>query len=249
MGILATFTAKKAYLSHAKSIRANDTKNYAQAIELEQKAMAGYEAAIAKGLTKAEYLMSYCVLLMRNGKFDRAMEIIRLTEQLPNLTQDHKRTLTMNYAICKWKLGDLDRAIGAMRELKKNFKNGNVYGSLGYMLLELGDRTGDYTEAKKFNDESLDYDDEDAIILDNVGQYYMRTNDFAQAKKYLEKALEIRPVQVDSMYNLAKLRYMDGDIAGAKELVDNALEIHFSALATVTVEDLKEFKKKLESAK
>ena len=248
MSFMGNLMARKAYLSHAKAIRANDQQNYKEAIEMEARAAEGYENALAKGMNQAGYLMAYTVLLLRTGKFERAMELVRMTEKLPNLSVDQKRRLTVNYSICQWKLGELDHAIGAMKELMKNYKNSTVYGSLGYMLIEKGDQTGDYSEARKFNAEALDYDDEDAVVLDNVGQYYARTGDNAKAREYFEKALEIRPVQVDSMYYLARIKQADGDIAGAKELIDKALSIHFSALATVTPELLKKYRAELEAA-
>ena len=162
-------------------------------------------------------------------------------------------------------MGDIDHAIGAMIELSKTYKNSTVYGSLGYMLIARGDKTGDYSEAKKFNDEAMDYDDEDAVVLDNVGQYYQRTGDYEKAREYLGKALEIRPTQVDSMYYLAKVNQAEAEqlmqqgdsdsikqaetyMADAKKLVDKAMGIHFSALATVTHESLKRYRAELDAA-
>ena len=84
------------------------------------------------------------------------------------------------------------------------------------------------------------------MVLDNVGQYYQRTGDIPKAREYFEKALEIRPEQVDSMYYLARIKQAEGDIAGAKELIDKALTIHFSALATVTVDLLKSYRAELD---
>ena len=57
----------------------------------------------------------------------------------------------------------------------------------------------------------MDYDDEDAVVLDNVGQYYQRTGDYEKAREYLGKALEIRPTQVDSMYYLAKVNQAEAE--------------------------------------
>ena len=245
MGFIGNFKARQAYITQTKAIRANDAKNYSEGIKLEDQAKQQYAEALEKGMNKAGYLMAYSVLLMRTGEFERAMEIIRIAEKLPNLNTDDKRKLTVNYAICQWKLGDLDRAIGAMREVMKNYKNSTVYGSLGYMLSEKGDKTGDYSEAQRFNAEALDYDDEDAVVLDNVAQCYYRMGDMAKAKQHFEKALEIRPTQVDSMYYLAKIRESEGDIKGAQELIAEALTIHFSALSTVGSERLEKYGEEL----
>ena len=257
MAIIGNVMAYKAYLSQAKSMQALDKQDYAAAIECENKALEGYEKAMAKGMNQVNYLIAYTVLLLRTGKFEKAMEIIRQTEKMPNLNEDQKRRLIINYSICQWKLGDIDHAIGAMIELSKTYKNSTVYGSLGYMLIARGDKTGDYSEAKKFN--------EDAVVLDNVGQYYQRTGDYEKAREYLGKALEIRPTQVDSMYYLAKVNQAEAEqlmqqgdsdsinqaetyMADAKKLVDKAMGIHFSALATVTHESLKQYRAELDAA-
>lgn len=265
MAIIGNVMAYKAYLSQAKSMQALDKQDYAAAIECENKALEGYEKAMAKGMNQVNYLIAYTVLLLRTGKFEKAMEIIRQTEKMHNLNDDQKRRLIINYSICQWKLGDIDHAIGAMIELSKTYKNSTVYGSLGYMLIARGDKTGDYSEAKKFNDEAMDYDDEDAVVLDNVGQYYQRTGDYKKAREYFGKALEIRPTQVDSMYYLAKVNQAEAEelmqqgdsdsikqaetyMADAKKLVDKAMGIHFSALATVTHESLKQYRAELDAA-
>lgn len=248
MSLKGNIMAYKAYLSQAKSMTALDKQNYAEAVECENKALAGYEKAMANGMNQVNYLNAYVVLLLRTGHFDKAMEVIRTLEKQPGLNDEQRRRLTVNYAICQWKLGDLDHAVGAMKELAKTYKNSTVYGSLGYMLIERGDKTGDYSDAKAFNEEAMDYDDEDAVVLDNVGQYYHRTGDYDNARKYFEKALEIRPGQVDSMYFLAKVKQAQGDIEGAKALIDKAIGIHFSALATVTPELLKQYREELDAA-
>ena len=231
MAIIGNVMAYKAYLSQAKSMQALDKQDYAAAIECENKALEGYEKAMAKGMNQVNYLIAYTVLLLRTGKFEKAMEIIRQTEKMPNLNDDQKRRLIINYSICQWKLGDIDHAIGAMIELSKTYKNSTVYGSLGYMLIARGDKTGDYEKARE----------------------------------YLGKALEIRPTQVDSMYYLAKVNQAEAEqlmqqgdsdsinqaetyMADAKKLVDKAMGIHFSALATVTHESLKQYRAELDAA-
>ena len=249
MGFLGNLKARGAFLTHTKAIRANDTRNYAEAIKLEEAAIGKYEAALQQGMNKPSFLMAYSVLLMRLGQYERAMEIIRMTEKLDKLNTEDRRRLTMNYAICQWKLGDLDRAIGSMKELMKNYKNSTVYGSLGYMLIEQGDQTGDYEEARRFNAEALAYDDEDPVVLDNVAQYYYRTGDTAKAREYFEKALEERPTQVDSMYYLAKLKEQAGDLEGAGALMDEARKIHFSALSTVGKQRIDEYAAQLDATR
>ena len=117
MSLKGNIMAYKAYLSQAKSMTALDKQNYAEAVECENKALAGYEKAMANGMNQVNYLNAYVVLLLRTGHFDKAMEVIRTLEKQPGLNDEQRRRLTVNYDICQWKLGDLDHAVGAMKEL------------------------------------------------------------------------------------------------------------------------------------
>ena len=118
----------------------------------------------------------------------------------------------------------------------RNGPNGTVYGSLGYVLIEKARQTGDYTEALAFNMEALDYDEDDAVILDNLGQLHLSMGDKEKALEYFTRAHDIKPKQVDTLYYLALLALDRGEADAAREYLADALSGNYSALCTTTRE-------------
>ncbi len=92
---------------------------------------------------------------------------------------------------------------------------------------------GDLEKALKFNLEALDYDDEDPIILDNLGETYYRLGQKEEAKKYFEKAEEFRDNQPDILYHLGCIYMEEGDRERAKEKFTKALECDITPLNSV----------------
>ena len=247
---------QKAYNVH---VQANDLNKrgkiadarikYAEALEL-------YNQAYAAGCRKTGILMSYSVLQMRMGLFAEAREIMKVAVQDKSMSEDVHFELRMNYAICLWRLGILDKAIETARYAGKHAKNSSYYSSLGTFLVEEAGRTGDFAEAKAFLDEAMDYDDEDAATLDNMGEYYRLLSLRAEGEEkaelrktsisYFEKARKLKPGQITTLYALAKFAMEDGNTAKAKELVDRAIIHSSSRVCPVSLEDLQKLKAQLQ---
>ncbi len=86
-------------------------------------------------------------------------------------------------------------------------------------------------KAEEFIRKSIEYDDEDAICLDNMGQFLYRVReDKAAAKEYFEKAIELKPGQIDTLYFLSRYDLEAGDRKAALEKLEKAAEGHFSPL-------------------
>ena len=86
-------------------------------------------------------------------------------------------------------------------------------------------------KAAKLIDESIDYDDEDPVCLDNKGQFLYRVmGDKAAAKEWFDKAHEEKPGQIDSLWFLSRYDLDNGDKAAAIEKMETALEGTFSPL-------------------
>ncbi len=78
---------------------------------------------------------------------------------------------------------------------------------------------------------SVDYDDEDPVCLDNMGQFLYRVmGDVAGAKEWFEKAHEEKPEQVDSLWFLSRYDLEAGDTAAAIEKLETALKGRMSPL-------------------
>ena len=238
MGLFDSFKAeidgRKAYTNHVQGNRLYDEGKSAEARARHDKAVALYEQAFRAGCKKPAYLMAYGVLLLRYGRFEESKEVLLKAEHAPGITKDEKRQLRINFAICQWKLGNLDSAISQMKIAMNDAPNGVIYGSLGYMLIEKGRQTGDFTEAVEFNQKAYDYDDEDAVVLDNLGQLSLAMGDREKALGYFTKAHEYKPRQVDTLYYLAVLAAEEGDREKAISYLDQALDGNYSALCTTS---------------
>jgi len=201
---MGNMTGNKALTAHSKG-------DYRTALKL-------YEEAYAKGMDKPKLLKSYSVLLIRTSQFDKALEIIKQLEKMP-MDAKSKTDLHINYAIILWQKGYLDRALEILEDEFRHTKNGTLYSIIGYLKIE----KGDVDEAIRFNQEAVEYDDEDAVFLDNLAQsYYRLKGDKETAKVYFDRAIAIRPKSIDTNYFLALYDIENGDIESAKDRLDLA---------------------------
>ena len=96
---------------------------------------------------------------------------------------------------------------------------------------------GDAEKALAYNLEAVDYDDEDPVVLDNMGQtYYRLLGDKEKAKEYFDRAHDIKDTQIDTLYFLAKYDVEAGDKEEALKKLETALEGRFSPLNYATKE-------------
>ncbi len=218
MGILTTIKARKAATMCSKG----DVEG----------AMKLYEECLKEGLTEAKPLLTYSVLLIRAGQFKEARELLVKMQKYP-MSEDDRCQLFVNYASCVYKMGELQKGVELLERQHQKVQNGLIYETLGYLYVE----AGDFEKALAYNMEAYDYDDEDPITLDNLGQtYYPLGKEQAAAKPYFEKALEMKPGQIDTLYFLAQYDLEAGDKAAAKTKLETALEGRFSPLNYATKE-------------
>jgi len=223
MGIMTNLKARNAAAKQAKG----DS----------QAAMRLYKEAVAEGLNVPRYLLGYSVLLLRNGEYQVARELLVKAQNAPGMTADQRITLFVNYACSVYKLGDLQKAINVLEGQHAKQPCGLIYETLGYLYVE----AGCFEKALAFNEEALEYDDEDSIVLDNLAQtHYRLGRDQAKAKEYFLKAHALKPSQIDTLYFLALYDSSDGNTEAAKEKLENALEGRFSPLNYATVERIQE---------
>lgn len=246
---------QKAYNVH---VQANDLHRRGKPAEAKAKydeAMKLYDDAYEAGCRKTMVLMAYSVLLMRYGKFELAREIMKETSKDKTMSEETHFELRVNYSICLWRLGILDKAIETIRYAGKYAKNSSYYSSLGSFLVDQAAQTGEFEQAKALLDEAMDYDDEDAATLDNFGEYYrllsLKAESADEAAKlhrqsveYYEKAYKAKPSQITTLYALANFALEDGDKRRAGEYVDKALLHSSSRVCPISPEMLKELKAK-----
>ena len=217
MGFMGNLAGNKALAAHGKG-------QY-------QEALALYQDAYSKGMDKPRLLHGYSVLLIRMNEFDKALEVLKKLEQQPGLQPKDRVDLHVNYALILWKKGYLDRAMQILEDEFRHLKNGSMYSIIGYLKIEQGDAQ----EALRFNQEALEYDDSDAVFLDNMGQtYYRLLGDKETAKTYFDKAIAIKPNAIDTNYFLAQYDIECGDLSKAKERLELAAKGIFSPLNYAT---------------
>ncbi len=218
MGFLTVFKAQKARKAHQEG-------------RIEE-AMKLYKEVLDEGHNDPAVFLPYSVLLIRNGHYAQAREMLVKNQKLP-MNPDQKNQLFVNYAACVYKMGELQKGIDLLERQHQKQPSGMIYETLGYLYIEAGDAE----KALAYNLEAMEYDDEDAITLDNMGQiHYRMLGDKVKAKEYFEKALEIKPGQIDTLYFLAQYDLEAGDRDAAKEKLETALEGRFSPLNYATKE-------------
>ena len=212
MSFFTTIKARKAAALLSKGDTEGALKLYAQ---LEK-----------EGLKERRSLLTYSVLLIRAGHYQEARELLVKIQKYP-MTEEQRRQLMVNYASVAYKLGNIQKGIELLERMHQKGPSGMVYQTLGYLYVE----AGDYEKAIAFNTEAYEYDDEDPITLDNLGQaYYRLGHDKEKAKTYFEKALKVKEGQIDTLYFLAQYDIEAGDKAAARAKLEKALEGRFSPL-------------------
>ena len=223
MGFMTNLKGNKAYAAHTRG-KLDEARKL-------------YDEAYQEGLNSPKILHGYSVLLLRSEEYEKALEVLRRMEKAPGLTPELRTQMLTNYAIVCWKRGNTDRAVEVLRELHRKKKNGAIYGTLGFLLIEQGNAE----EALRYNEEALDYDDEDPVFLDNLGQvYYRLLNDKEKARPYFEKALKLKPGAIDTNYFLALYDIEEGQYDRAREKLEIAKNGRLSPLNYATPERIDE---------
>lgn len=212
MALNTIFKARKAMKLHNEG-------NFDEALRL-------YEECMNEGLKDMKTILPYSVLLLRSGQYQKARELLVSVQKYP-MADDQKRQLFVNYAVAVYKMGDLDKALEVLEAQDKKGESGLIYETLGYLLVE----AGDFDKALEYNLKALEYDDEDPITLDNLGQTYFRLKgDKETARGYFDKALEQKPGQLDTLYFLAQYDIEAGNRAAAREKLETVRDGRFSPL-------------------
>ena len=86
-------------------------------------------------------------------------------------------------------------------------------------------------KAEDFIRKSVEYDDEDPICLDNMGQFIYRVlEDKAGAREWFDKAYALKDSQIDTLYYMSRYDEEAGDREGALEKLEKAAGGRFSPL-------------------
>lgn len=236
MGWLTNFKGRRAFQSHLRGNQMIERGEIQKAKQYHDQAKARYEQAYAEGCREPNIVMAYATLIMRYGEYEKSKELLLICDKLKGADAKVRRRVRESYAVCQWRLGNLDKAIELMQEAHRSSKTAFVYMLLGFFLIEKAIQTGDFTEAKAYNEEALAYDEDDAGILDNMGQLYYAMGDPDKAYEYFSRAYREKPTQVPTLYFIAKINLERGNHEKARQFIDKCLEGNFSALCSVSRE-------------
>ena len=218
MSLKANLTGNLAYQAHQKG-------------EIE-KAIALYEDALQKGMNKPNLVDAYGVLLMREGSFEKAIDIFgKALKMQPALSQRY--AIRVHRAIANLKLGKIEPAKVALEDIHERQEMQSVYETLGYLYVVTDD-----AKAMSFNEKAINMYPDNPTILDNIGQFYLEKGHPKIAKEFLEEAYEIDKDKLDVNYHLARVAQSEGDKKKALEYINQAKECAISALSDTKADDI-----------
>ena len=261
MGFMTPIKANRAYRLQQKGQK--------------EEALKLYEEVFAEGLRDPRYILSYALILIRDGQYQKAKEFLVKNQKAPGMTGSQRTTLLVDYAACCFRLGDVDKGINTLELQFRKGETGPLYQTLGYLYVEKYDaaKRPDFEEqteapgepeetavteetaaaedteetektlspreaweegrkkAEDFIRKSVEYDDEDPICLDNMGQFIYRVlEDKAGARKWFDKAYALKDSQIDTLYFLSRYDEEAGDRKAALEKLEKAAGGRFSPL-------------------
>lgn len=216
MGFMASLKGQQAMRAHTKGDIA--------------KAKALYEEALSKGLMEARPMLGYSLLLIREGEYEKAMDLLLKTQKAPDLSPDRKSQLFVDYAACCARTGQLDKGVKLLERQHERTPIGISYQTLGYLYVE------QLSQGKPVADESTvvmvpgPHEFSDPVPGENltVAEKQKILDEQWQAKldkaaKLIEASIEYDDEDPVCLDNKGQFLYrVMGDKAAAKEWFDKA---------------------------
>ena len=273
------------------AMKANKAHRMQQNVQREEAAKL-YEEAFAEGLKEPRFLLSYALMIIRDGKYEKAKEFLVANQKVP-MTPGQRVELLVYYATCCFRLGNVDKGIDVLEQQFRKTETGLLYQTLGYLYVakyDLNNRP-DFTaqaaetpaaedavqeapaeeagteeaqapvqspeeawnagieKAEQFIRNSVEYDDEDPVCLDNLGEFLYRVRgDKEAAKEWFDKAIGIKENQIDTLYFLSRYDLDAGNREAAIEKLEKAIGGRFSPLNYCSREMVQQEIEKLKGA-
>ncbi len=201
-----------------------------------------FKTAIKRNTKNPTIYLNQAIILVKAGNGTDALPHLQKALTLePSIMVEKNVLLTMGS--CYWVIGDVDRAIEVLEELKTKFDyvNCHVLTTLGYMYL----LKGNFEEAHTLTTKAIEESPSSGAAWDNLGQIHYQKNELEEAKAAFLKAIEFNSNLVDSYYYLGLLEEQNGDDQKAAEYLNKASRCNISALNTVTTEQIEQQLKSL----
>lgn len=197
-------------------------------------ALSFYKKASGFRSSSSSIKITYGFLLLKMGHLDEADKMLSDMLNIKKMAPRDKYKAKMSYALVLWKKDRLDEAIELLYEVYNNYKNITLYETLGFLLII----KGDFEKAVKFNEEAYDYDKNDVVILDNLGQNYYLLGENEKALQIYKTLHEKNPQFPEAYYNYGLVLLKMGEKEKALENMERALKYTFTCLSTVAKEEV-----------
>ena len=271
MGFMATIKAQQAMRAHGKGDLEQAKKLYEEAIDkglMSARPMLGYaillirEGSYDKAMPlllkaqkcpdltpdqKSQLFVDYAACLMKKGELDKA---IHLLEKQHNRAPIGLTYQTLGYMYGEKYSGAKPVAEAAPEKAAEALEMPDTEASTEAAEEQPKVKTQEDIDREwqegidkmfAFIQESVDYDDEDPVCLDNLGQaYYRVTGEKDKAKEWFEKAHAEKDSQIDTLWFLSRYDLEAGDKAAAIAKLEKALDGRFSPLNFCTKDMVRE---------
>ena len=121
MGFLSAMKANKAHRMQQNGQREEAAKLY--------------EEAFAEGLKEPRFLLAYALMIIRDGKYQKAKEFLVANQKVP-MTPTQRTELLVYYATCCFRLGNVDKGIDVLEQQFRKSETGLLYQTLGYLYVD-----------------------------------------------------------------------------------------------------------------
>lgn len=271
MGFMATIKAQQAMRAHGKGDLEQAKKLYEEAIDkglMSARPMLGYaillirEGSYDKAMPllikaqkcpdltpdqKSQLFVDYAACLMKKGELDKA---IHLLEKQHNRAPIGLTYQTLGYMYVEKYSGAKPVAEAEPEKAAEAPEMPDTEASTEAAEEQPKVKTQEDIDREwqegidkmfAFIQESVDYDDEDPVCLDNLGQaYYRVTGEKDKAKEWFDKAHAEKDSQIDTLWFLSRYDLEAGDKAAAIAKLEKALDGRFSPLNFCTKEMVRE---------
>lgn len=271
MGFMATIKAQQAMRAHGKGDLEQAKKLYEEAIDkglMSARPMLGYaillirEGSYDKAMPllikaqkcpdltpdqKSQLFVDYAACLMKKGELDKA---IHLLEKQHNRAPIGLTYQTLGYMYVEKYSGAKPVAEAEPEKAAEALEMPDTEASTEAAEEQPKVKTQEDIDREwqegidkmfAFIQESVDYDDEDPVCLDNLGQaYYRVTGEKDKAKEWFDKAHAEKDSQIDTLWFLSRYDLEAGDKAAAIAKLEKALDGRFSPLNFCTKDMVRE---------
>lgn len=271
MGFMATIKAQQAMRAHGKGDLEQAKKLYEEAINkglMSARPMLGYaillirEGSYDKAMPllikaqkcpdltpdqKSQLFVDYAACLMKKGELDKA---IHLLEKQHNRAPIGLTYQTLGYMYVEKYSGAKPVAEAEPEKAAEAPEMPDTEASTEAAEEQPKVKTQEDIDREwqegidkmfAFIQESVDYDDEDPVCLDNLGQaYYRVTGEKDKAKEWFEKAHAEKDSQIDTLWFLSRYDLEADDKAAAIAKLEKALDGRFSPLNFCTKDMVRE---------